>query len=180
MNRKQLFLSTILIVTQIIFNFVIAQNLIFPVPQGNAKQLFFLQRTPNTNTIICELNFINGVVDREDPIHVFWIRYQDKGQLEDLNYVQRKFAYGINSKEIGLNKYELNFVSYKKYKMYLMQGTDKQYHVFTSINKKQSILTRIYIEIKGGTFWAPNIQYVELTGIDIATRAVVKERLIIN
>ena len=61
--------------------------------------------------------------------------------------------------------------------MYLMQGADKQFHVFTTINKKQAILTRIYIEIKGGTFWTPNIQYVELTGIDLVTRTIVKERL---
>ena len=177
MKRKQLFLSSILLSVQLIFNFVTAQNLNFPVPQSNPKQLFFLQRTPNTNTIVCELNLKNGMIDKADPVHVFWIRYQDKGQVEDLNYIQRKFAYGINADEIGENKYELNFVSYKKYKMYLMKGADKQFHVFTTINKKQAILTRIFVEIKGGTFWAPNIQYVELTGIDILTRAVVKERL---
>ena len=28
----------------------------FPVPAGNAKQLFYLQRTSNTNTIVYELN----------------------------------------------------------------------------------------------------------------------------
>ena len=177
MTRRKVFLSVILFLTQIIFNIAKAQNLIFPIPEGNVKQLFFLQRTPNTNTIVCELNFTGGIIDKDDPVHVYWIRYQDKGQLEDLNYVQRKFAYGISSKEIGENKYELNFVSYKKYKMYLMKGADKQFHVFTNINKKQAILTRIFIEIKGGTFWSPNIQYVELTGIDMLTHAVVKERL---
>ena len=179
MHQRRFFLCTILIFIQIVFNFATAQNLIFPVPQGNAKQLFFLQRTPNANTIVCELNFTDGIVDKEDPVHIFWIRYQDKGQFEELNYVQRKFAYGINSKQIGENKFELNFVSYKKYKMYLMKGADKQFHVFTDINKKQAILTRIYIEIRGGTFWAPNIKYVELTGIDVLTHTVVKERLII-
>lgn len=177
MNRKQFLFSTLIVVSQVIFNFAAAQNLIFPVPKGNAKQLFFLQRTPNTNTIVCELNFAGGIIDKDDPVHVYWIRYQDKGQLEDLNYIQRKFAYGINSKEIGENKYELSFVSYKKYKMYLMLGADNQFHVFTNINKKQAILTRIFIEIKGGTFWAPNIQYVELTGVDMVTRAIVKEKL---
>ena len=177
MNRRHFFFSTLLLFTQLIFSFAVAQSPNFPVPKDNAKQLFFLQRTPNTNTIVCELNFTGGIVDKDDPVHVYWIRYQDKGQLEDLNYVQRKFAYGINSREIGQNKYELNFVSYKKYKMYLMQGADKQFHVFTTINKKQAILTRIFIEIKGGTFWAPNIQYVELTGIDMVTRTIVKERL---
>ena len=177
MIRKRLFFITILTIVQVVFNFVAAQGTTFPVPDGNAKQLFFLQRTPNTNTIVCELNYKDGIVDKEEPIHVFWIRYQEKGQMEDLSYIQRKFAYGVKAKEIGSNKYELNFVSYKKYKMYLMMGADNQYHVYTSINQKQVILNRIYIEIKGGTFWLPNVQYVELTGIDPASRSVVKERL---
>lgn len=177
MRIGQLFLMSLMVISTIVFNFAFAQSATFPVPAGDAKQLFFLQRTPNTNTIICELNYKDGVVDKEDPIHVFWIRYQEGGQKEDLNYIQRKFAYGVKSREIGDNKYELNFVSYKKYKMYLMQAADKEYHVYTTINNKQVILTRIYIEIKGGSFWSPNIEYVEITGIDPATRSQVKERL---
>lgn len=176
MNNR-LFFITVSIFVSVVFNFAAAQDKSFPVPVGNKKQLFFLQRTTNTNTIVCELNYANGIVDKDDPIHVFWIRYGEKGQSEDLNYVQRKFAYGINSKEIGANKYELNFVSYKKYKMYLMMSADNQYHVYTTINKKQAILTRIYIQIKGGSFWSPNIEYVELTGVDPSTNLPVKERL---
>lgn len=177
MIRRRFFFIAIIIIGQVVFNFTIAQVTTFPVPDGNAKQLFFLQRTPNTNTIVCELNYKNGLVDKEEPIHVFWIRYQEKGQMEDLSYIQRKFAYGVKAKEIGSNKYELNFVSYKKYKMYLMVGADNQYHVYTSINQKQVILNRIYIEVKGGTFWSPNVQYVELTGLDPTSHSVVKERL---
>jgi hypothetical protein len=177
MKIKQLFFTNVIIISSVVFNFAAAQSNPFPVPVGNAKQLFFLQRTPNTNTIVCELNYKDGVIDKEDPIHVFWIMYQEKGQMEDLSYIQRKFAYGVKSEEIGVNKYELHFVSYKKYKMYLMLGADKQYHVYASINQKQAILNRIYIEIKGGTFWTPNVEYVEITGIDPATHSLVKERL---
>ena len=177
MRLTRLFLGVFMLVHGLVFNFANAQDKSFPVPDGNTKQLFFLQRTPNTNTIVCELNYKDGVVDKEDPIHVFWIRYQEKGQQEDLSYIQRKFAYGVKSREIGENKYELNFVSYKKYKMYLMLAADNQYHVFTTINKKPAILTRIYVEIKGGSFWSPNVEYVEVTGIDPATRVPVKERL---
>lgn len=181
---KQLFMKLtrlsfiiLLLGNGLVFNFAIAQGNTFPVPEGNAKQLFFLQRTPNTNTIVCELNYKEGVVDKEDPIHVFWIRYQEKGQKEDLSYIQRKFAYGVKSKEIGDNKYELNFVSYKKYKMYLMLAADNQFHVYTTINNKSAILTSIYVEIKGGSFWSPNVEYVEVTGVDPATHSPVKERL---
>jgi hypothetical protein len=50
----------------------------FPVPSGNPNQLFYLQRTNNTNTIVCELN-VNGKgqLDEESPVHVFWIRYNE-------------------------------------------------------------------------------------------------------
>src|SRR4051812_538498 len=67
----------------------------FPVPPASASQLFYLQRTPNTNTIVYELNLKNGVPDADNPVHAFWLRYQEKGQQEELSYIQRKFAYGI-------------------------------------------------------------------------------------
>lgn len=61
----------------------------FPVPAGNPNQLFYLQRTANTNTIICELNYKRNILDPEEPVHVYWIRYDDKGQKEELNYIQK-------------------------------------------------------------------------------------------
>ena len=176
MINKILLTSTIIFVS-VVFNFAKGQDKIFPIPTGNIKQMFYLQRTSNTNTIVCELNLNKGKVDRDDPIHVFWIRYSDKGQVEELNYIQKKFAYGIVSKEIGINKYELTFVSYKKYKMYLMMAADNQCHVYTLVNNKQVILSKIFIKINGGSFWLPNIEYVELTGVDPSTNLPIKQRL---
>ena len=64
--------------------------------------------------------------------------------------------------------------------MYLMVGSDKQYHVYTTINKRQIILNKIFIQVKGGSFWSSNIEFVELTGLDTVTNLPVKERLIIK
>jgi hypothetical protein len=149
----------------------------FPVPPPNSKQLFYLQRTSNTNTIVYELNYQDGVIDKENPVQGFWIRYQEKGQREDLSFIQRKFAYGIKTKQLGENNYELSFVSYKKYKMYLRLGEDKKYYVYTNINRKPAILKSIFIKINGGSFWSPNVEYVEISGIEPATHSVIKERL---
>ncbi len=165
----------ILILTGLLFTGK-AQNG-FPVPTGNSNQLFYLQRTSNENTIVYELNYKNGVFDYENPIHEFWIRYQEKGQQQELSYIQRKFAYGIKSKKLSNNRYELSFVSYKKYKMYLEPGLDNKFYVYTNINKKKVILTRIFLKISGGSFWSPNIEYIELSGIEPTSRSVVKERL---
>lgn len=165
MKSLNFFFTAVFFVTDLLFTFELrAQPANFPVPTGNSKQLFYLQRTPNTNTIVCEFNLKNGKLDSETPIHVFWLRYGDKGQREELDYIQRKFAYGISNRKIAENQYELNFVSYKKYKMYLLLAADGKYHVYTFINKKMCILNKIYIEIKGGSFWAPHVEYVEISG----------------
>jgi phosphoribosyl-ATP pyrophosphohydrolase len=156
---------------------IFAQEIGFPIPTGNSKQLFYLQRTPNKNTIVYELNYNNGNIDKEDPIHGFWIRYQEKGQKEELSYIQKTFAYGLKTKKIAENQFEICFVSYKKFKMYLRMGSDKLFHLYANINQKTAELSSIYLKINGGAFWTPNIEYVDIYGIDPVSRSVVKERM---
>jgi hypothetical protein len=148
----------------------------FPVPAGSPNQLFYLQRTANTNTIMVDANLKNGELDEEEPVHVYWIRFTDQGQKEELNYIQRKFAYGIKSRLIAKDKYELNFVSYKKYPMYLMKGANNKYNVYGTINQKQAIVNRIFVKINGGTLFSPNVEYVEIKGVDPSNGKEVIER----
>lgn len=150
----------------------------FPVPWGNNKQLFYLQRTANTNTIICELKYNkNGELDEEDPVHVFWIRYPEGGQKKELSYIQRVFAYGIKSQALGKDSYKLHFVSYKKRPLYLMRSLkDNQFKVYATINNQQAVLNRIFIKVNGGTFWSPNVVYIEMKGMDEHTGREVMQR----
>jgi len=175
MHTKQINLFLIALIGLVLQGIAQVEN--FPVPAPDSKQLFYLQRTSNTNTIVYELNLQNGSIDKENPIKEYWIRYQEKGQREDLNYIQRKFAYGIKSKKIAENQYELSFVSYKKYKMILKLAADNKFYVYTNINQKPVILNRIFVKINGGSFWLPNVEYVEISGTDPSTRSMVKEKL---
>jgi phosphatidylglycerophosphate synthase len=151
----------------------------FPVPGGNPNQLFYLQRTSNINTIVCELNMNSkGKPDEESPVHVFWIRYNEGGMHKELNYIQRVFAYGIKSQAEGNGIYKLHFVSYKKNTFTLMPSPkDNKYHVYATINQRQAQLNRIFIKIDGGTFWSPNVIYMEMKGTDVATGKDVVERI---
>lgn len=151
----------------------------FPVPPVNSNSLFYLQRTPNTNTVICELNQQDGVLDKDEPVKVLWIRYTEQRQREDLSWLQRHFAYGLHEKDLGNGVYELRFVSYKKVPMYLMKWSgDNRQHVFVTINNRQAILNRVYIRIDpGGSFWSPNVKYLELRGIDAQNGKELVERL---
>lgn len=150
----------------------------FPVPKTNNKQLFYLQRTANTNTIVCELNYEkNGQLNISDPVHVYWIRYTEGGVKKELSYIQRVFAYGIKSQLLEKDSYKLHFVSYKKKPLYLMRSQkDNQFKVYTTINNQQAVLSRIFIKVDGGTFWSPNVVYMEMKGVDEYTGKELMQR----
>lgn len=155
----------------------------FPVPSGNPKQLFYLQRDPNTNTVVYELNYdANGKLDEDNPVHVFWIRYPEGGVRKDLSYIQRKFAYGVKADLQDDGRYKLTFAAYKKKALYLMYATrDNKYHIYTTLNNKTAILDRVYIKIDpGGTFWSPNVRYIEMKGKEMGTENVLVERITIK
>lgn len=151
----------------------------FPTPKGISNQLFYLQRDPNTNTIICQLNQDkNGVVNKTEPVLVYWMRYGDQGEKKDLGYIQRKFAYGIETRAMDKEQYELRFVSHKKLPMYLVKSEDdKKYHVYVTVNNKKIQIERIFLRIEGGSFWLPNVKYVEIKGINTSNNATTTERI---
>ena len=150
---------------------------VYPVPPVNANSLFYVQRTSNFNTIVYDLNLGNdGKPDNEEPVKAYWIRYAEKGQKEDLSYVQRKFAYGLTSKPLDNGKFDIRFVSYKKFPLTLMKAVDGKYHIFALISQKQIMLNRIFVKIEGGSFWLPKVTYVELKGTDQVTGKEIVER----
>jgi len=148
----------------------------FPTPPESGNRLFYLQRDPNTNTVIYDLNIHNGQIDEDEPLHVYWIKYADKGQKEELNYIQRKFAYGVTTKKLPNEQYDVRFVSYKKFPLLLMKANDGKYHIFATIAQKQMMLDHIFVKIVGGSFWIPNVVYVELKGTDQTTGREIIER----
>jgi predicted small secreted protein len=155
----------------------LGQTIEFPDPSSNTHLLFYLQRPVNTNTVIYALNLVNEVPDQENPIHIYWINYAKNAKQEELTDLERKYAYGIKLNKIAENEFEFYLVSYKKMKLLLKQGNDKQFHVFGDINNKQLIIERIYLAVKGGSLFKPRIDYVEIRGVDVNTGVVVEERI---
>jgi hypothetical protein len=150
----------------------------FPTPKNVDNLLFYIQRDPNTNTICYTLNIDkNGKLNLSTPIHAFWIRYPEGGVRKDLNFIQRKFAYGINSKKMADGSYDVRSVAYNKLPLHLRKDGKGVYHVYADINKKESMLERIFIRIgDGGTFWNPDVKYIELKGVEVKTGKRVLER----
>ena len=140
----------------------------FPIPKTGPKQLFYLQRTTNSNTIICDLNTdASGQVNKDNPVHVYWIRYDEGGEKKELSYIQQTFAYGIKHEQLPNGVFKLHFVSYKKQVFYLKRSPkDNQYKVYFLFNNKEFVLQKLFVRIDGGTFWVPNVIYMEILGKD--------------
>jgi hypothetical protein len=149
----------------------------FPVPAG-PNQLFYLQRTANTNTVVYETNFkSNGQIDEKNPVRVYWIRYPEGGMKKDLSYIQRVFAYGIKTEMQSPDVFNTHVVSYKKAQLIVKRSLkDGKYHAYATINHKEALLSRIFLKIDGGAFWSPNVIYIELKGRDEMTGEEVMER----
>lgn len=147
----------------------------FPIPKPTAKQLFYLQRTTNSNTIICDLNTDSkGQLIKDNPVHVYWIRYDEGGGKKELSYIQETFAYGIKHDLLPNGVYKLHFVSYKKQVFFLKHSLkDNQYKVYFLLNNKEFVLQKLFVKIEGGTFWVPNVIYMELIGKDEYTGTVI-------
>ncbi|MEO8759274.1 MAG: DUF4833 domain-containing protein [Bacteroidia bacterium] len=155
---------------------------IFPKPDNIPNMLFYVQRTFNINTLVYELNVNDKQeLNETDPVKIHWINYASDNSSEGLSYVQRKYAYGLEVKLIDAEKksYSLNFVSYKKKKLYLIKSVaDNKYHVFCDINNKLVTLDRIFIQIEGGSFWVPHVRYIDISGKDLTKNEEVSERVI--
>jgi len=153
----------------------------FPKPKGVKNLLFYVQRTININTLVYTLNINkNGELDTEEPIKVNWINYARDTSTESLSYIQRKYAYGIDVKLVDKEKmmYAFNFVSYKKKPIYLIKSqADNTYHAYYTTKTEVISLTRIFIQIEGGSFWVPKVKFIEVTGVNLKNEKVI-ERII--
>lgn len=169
---------------------IMAQNLLaqsknpsplnFPTPKNIDNMLFYIQRDPNTNTAVYALNYQeNGKINKSNPIKAYWIRYAEKGEQKNFSYIQRKFAYGIESKTLNNDEFEFQFVSYKKFPLTLEKmDSDQKYHVFVNVNQKRIQVEKIFVRIEGGSFWLPNVKYAEVTGIDASSNQKITERIV--
>jgi len=149
----------------------------FTVPK-EPNMLFYLQRSPNENTIIYALKLTaEGTIPKEHPVDVYWRRYQEDGRRAELDFIQRTFAYGVRTKDLG-DKIEIRCIGYDKIPIYVYKHRigSQPHRAMTVVNERAMVLDRIFLQINGGSFWFPNIEYAEFTGSDPVTGTPLVER----
>lgn len=150
----------------------------YPVPPASERNLFYIQRSPNANLIQYEINLTeNGKIDEKEPIDVFWLRYNSHGGRRELKWYERKLAYGVKTSKLDERTWEVNLVSYKKRKLYVVMNDDGTYQANMEINGKISKFSSVFVDVLENTFF-PTIGSIEIFGEDLETGDEVYERFV--
>ena len=149
----------------------------YPVPPQSDELLFYIQRNQNHDTIVYTVNqTAGGLINKDLPIHAYWLKYTEGGGKRELNDLQNKLAYGYESKEISPNLFEFNFVSYPVLKFYISRTEEGKWRAIVNINGRRSRLNNIYVyAVEFGVF--PDVKFIELYGEELETGLFTYEKI---
>jgi hypothetical protein len=160
---------------------LLSQNEKYPIPPKTQNLLFYIQRNHNSNTIIYDSKYDKqGNLDKDEPIIVYWRRYDEQGQKMELRNIEKWYAYGVDWKKIEYKKmYFIKLVADKKHEFWLKQLAPYKSVIITIINNELSVLDHIYIFADNSGMW-PKVKYIELFGESTKTKEKTYEKLIVD
>ena len=149
----------------------------FALFSSKNDHLFFIERSKNKNLVQYDVRLTenNNILD-SDPASVYWVL--ENGTQRDLNLIQRKFAYGIDSYEkLENDRLKVFFVALKEREV-IVEKTEGSFRAITAINGKPSVLERVYVESREGWTGLPRVLYVDLFGRNKETGLPINERIV--
>jgi len=149
----------------------------FKVPD-EPNQLFYVQRSPNANTVIYAAKLdAQGNFDSRGPVEAFWRKFNIDGSKQPLNFMERMMAYGVkvNARKAG-EPITFTIASLPQRKLTL--GWDAQHHpqATMTIGSRVVKLAYVYLHVVEGGLM-PGVPELDIFGTDLANGKAVHEHL---
>jgi len=142
------------------------------------KLLFYIERNKDRNRIYYEANETpSGKLDQDHPIKIYWLKEEGQGKTAPLTWVQKRLAYGLDFYMVSDSVSAFQFVSYKDRTLHLRKS-EKGYKVYLQTSSGPMELSKIFVNISGGTFLFPKIAYVQLIGISPKSGTYISEKIL--
>ncbi len=138
--------------------------------------IFIVERSKNENTVHYDVCLTGGnELSGADPVTAYWV--MENGEREELNRLEREYAYGIAKQEIlGKHSVRITLVSMKE-RQVIVEMIGGRYKAVILIDGKESILEKVYIKSHELIIGLPRVEFIELTGKTRADNLPVKERI---
>ena len=147
---------------------------------GNrANHLFFIERSKNKNLVQYDVRLTeNRNLPDLRPVNAYWIL--ENGKHEELNSVEKDYAYGIaRQQKLDKDKFKIILAAFKGLEI-IVERMNDSFKALVPINGKESILQKIYIKSEETGALFPRVIYVDLFGQIKGTGLAIKERFIPN
>ncbi len=148
----------------------------FAASGDRASHLFFIERSKNKNLVQYDILLTehNDLFDSR-PVNAYWVL--ENGRREELNSIERKYAYGIARQEkVDKDKFKVILAAFKGLEI-IVERLNESFKAVVSINGRESILQKIYVKSEETRAGLPRVLYVELFGRNKETGLPVKERI---
>jgi len=127
-------------------------------------RLFFISRNLNRNIIVYDVQAPNGKLNVHEPIHVYWYNHEKNPvTTNELNFIQRKMAYGYTVTSKGNNEVKVKLKAWHKREVRICKKGN-EWVALVTINGKECILTEIYAHCPTKT----SCDYMEIKGKAVA------------
>lgn len=147
-------------------------------PPGNNHKntMFYIEKDTNSNVVYYDVNVDKDLkIKRNKPVDVYWQMFEKNGERQELNFFEKKLAYGIIKVReiIPYKKYGFRIISVKR-EIFVNYDNGCAY-AETTINGKLSKLGKISLVVQN-TSYLPKLLYLDIYGIDYDTGEEVVER----
>ena len=142
-------------------------------------QLFYIQRSPNSNTVIYAAKLdSHGEFDASAPVDAFWRKFNIDGSRQPLNFMERMMAYGVRIDAIKPGQ-PITFRVAALPDRKLTLAMDAQHHpqALMQVGNHTVKLDYVYLQVVEGGLM-PSVPSLDIFGTDIASGKAIHEHLI--
>ena len=147
----------------------------WPIPR-EPNQLFYLQRSSNSNTVVYTAVFNgNGNLRARKPAQVYWRRYNTTGERKALKAIEQSFAYGMNIKRRkSPGEFTVTLKPLPELPMILRQTGPGKAELVASIGGREVNAVYAFVSIDESGL-IPKVTSLSIHGIDRATGKAISE-----
>jgi hypothetical protein len=148
--------------------------------EGKTQPLFIIERSKNANVVHYDARLdADGRLDPKEPVVAYWIMLAEDGRRENLNWIEKRKAYGFDIKPAPSgNGYTMTIVAAPD-RPITVKEESQIVRAELPIEGQPTVLEKMYINSSEG-LTGPKIRYVELRGKDIRTGKERSEKIVPN
>ncbi len=150
----------------------------FKVPD-EPDQLFYIQRSPNSNTVVYAAKLdAKGEFDSAAPVDAYWRKFNIDGSRQPLNFIERLMAYGVRVDTVKPGQpITIRVVALPDRKLTLAMDAQHHPEALLEIDGHTVKLSYVYLQVvEGGLL--PKVPALDIFGTDIASGKAIHEHLV--